>query len=124
MAAYNFQIIDADNPSGIDFQTFNQGLPFQVAEEDITVLSLDDDDEFLQLQGTDPDGNPGVASNDPSSAGTTGFEPGEPVQFFTSFSVTGSDGSTGIVYALSNQSGSGIQGFAADFPLVPGVTYT
>ncbi len=120
MTIFTINYIDADSPSFT-------GVPnaFTIGSAaDIVSLTLDDDDGFLDVQGNDPGGTPGIAQNDSNPSGTTGFEPGETVQYFRAYSVSGSDGSTGTIYYMSNASGSGIQGIAADFPFVVGVTYT
>jgi len=118
MALYTINYIDADSASFASAPN-----PFTVRQADISQLIVDDDDGFLHSIGNDPGGTPGIAQNDPTPGGTD-FEIGEVVQYWQVRSVTGSDGSTGTIYYLSNRLGSGIQGIAADFTFVDGVTYT
>lgn len=126
MTIYSLTYIDANNTSGFNFSSTHLGVGsvFTPTETDITTLELEDDDGFLHEQGTDPGATPGTALNDPSNLGTTGYEVGEQVQYFSSYEVTGSDGSTGTLYYMSNYSGSGIQGVTSTIPFTAGVTYT
>lgn len=122
MPTYAISFIDANNPSGVTLG--GTGSQFTPTAEDITPLVVEDNDEFLHPQERDPDGLPGVALNDPSALGTTGFETGELVQYYAAYELTGSDGASGTVLLMSNFGGSGIQGYAATIPFVAGVTYT
>lgn len=123
MPTYTINFIDADNASGIQAY-WGPGTQFTPTAEDITSLIVEDNDEFLHLQEADPDGAPGIALNDPSPLGTTGFEAGEWVQYYAACELTGSNGSSGKILLMSNYGGSGIQGYAATIPFVAGVTYT
>ena len=120
---FTFSYIDRNNPSGID-PTYGPGTRFTPTADDITSLTLEDDDRFLDSYSFNPDATPAIVQNDPSSLGTAGFEPGETALYMSIQELTGSDGSSGAIVMMANYLGSGVQGYASTIPLVPGVTYT
>ena len=123
MPIFTFSYIDRNNPSGID-PTYGPGTRFTPTADDITSLTLEDDDRFLDSYSFNPDATPAIVQNDPSSLGTAGFEPGETAIYMSIQELTGSDGSSGAIVMMANYLGSGVQGYASTIPLVPGVTYT